>query len=129
MSDQDNSDHRDVLDLEHKFMDACLKSDTEALDSILAADFVFTDPDGINLTKGEWLDDLRTGDFKFESLDVEKVEARVKGNVATVEARVHIKARSRKAGYSGTYSAMDIYERRGEGWQLTLSSASQMSGE
>ncbi|HVF92063.1 MAG TPA: nuclear transport factor 2 family protein [Blastocatellia bacterium] len=129
MPDQDNTDHRDVLALEYRFMDACLRSDTEALDSILAADFVFTDPDGINLTKGEWLDDLRTGDFKFESIDIESVDARVKGNVATVEASIRIKARSRKAGYSGTYSAMDIYERRGGGWQLTLSSASQIQGE
>lgn len=126
MPDPNDSDHKDVLELEHKFIDACLRSDTQALDPILADDFVFTDPNGLTLTKAEWLDDLRTGDFKFESLDIHRVDARVKGDVATVEARLGIKARSRKAGYSGTYSAMDIYERRGEGWQLTLSSANQI---
>jgi len=126
MPDPNNSDHQDVLELEYKFLDACLRGDTEALGSILSDDFVFTDPNGLTLTKSEWLDDLRTGDFKFESLDVDDVSARVKGDVATVEARVSIKARSRKAGYSGTYSAMDIYERRGDAWQLTLSSANEI---
>jgi ketosteroid isomerase-like protein len=126
MSDPNNSDHKDVLELEHKFLDACLGGDTRALDSILADDFVFTDPNGLTLTKSEWLDDLRTGHFKFESLGIDEIDARVKGDVATVEARVRIEARSRKAGYSGTYSAMDVYERRGEGWRLTLSSANKI---
>ena len=128
MPDQTSSDHQDVLELEYKFIDASLRSDVEALDSILAPDFVFTDPDGVNLNKGEWLDDLGAGDFKFESIDVDKVEARVKGDVATVEATLRIKARSRKAGYGGTYSAIDVYERRGGRWQLTLSSANQIEG-
>ena len=126
MSNRYNSEHQDILDLERRFIDACLRSDTETLDSILAAEFVFTDPNGINLTKREWLDDLRTGEFKFESVEIDKLEARVKGDVATVELILHIKARSRKAGYSGIFSAMDIYERRGEGWQLTLSSANEI---
>lgn len=126
MSNQYNGEHQDILDLEHRFIDACLGSDTQALDSILAADFVFTDPAGINLTKREWLDDLKTGEFKFESISIDKLEARVKGDVATVELILHIKARSRKAGYSGIFSAMDIYERRGEEWQLTLSSANEI---
>lgn len=129
MSNQYNSEHQDILDLEYRFIDACLRSDTQALDSILAADFVFTDPNGINLTKSEWLDDLRTGEFKFESIEIDKIEARVKGDVATVELSLHIKARSRKAGYSGIFSAMDIYERRGANWQLTLSSANQVNGD
>ena len=129
MSNQYKSEHQDVLDLAHRFIDACLKGDTEALDSILAADFVFTDPKGINLTKREWLDDLRTGDFKFESIDIDKLEARIKGDVATVEMSLRIKARSRKAGYSGMFSAIDIYERRGQGWQLTLSSANEITEE
>jgi len=126
MPDQNRTDHQDVLELEYKFIDASLRSDTEALDSILAADFVFTDPDGVNLNKSEWLGDLGTGDFKFASIDIDKVDVRVKGDVATVEAVLRINARSPKAGYRGAYSAIDVYERRGGRWQLTLSSANQI---
>lgn len=128
MPDQTTSDRKDVLELEYKFIDASLRGDTGSLDSILAADFVFTDPDGVNLNKREWLDDLGTGDFKFESIDIDEIDVRVKGDVATAEATLRIKARSRKAGYSGTYSAIDIYERRGGRWQLTLSSANKVDG-
>jgi hypothetical protein len=58
MTDQNSGEQRQVAELEHNFIEACLKSDVPLLDGILADNFTFTDPNGVNLTKEEWLADL-----------------------------------------------------------------------
>ncbi len=126
MTDQNTSEQLRVLELEYSFIDACLSRDTQVLDSILADDFIFTDPNGVNLTKQEWLSDLASGDFRFETLNIEEAQVSVREDVATVQASIKVRAQSKKAGYKGRYSAMDIYERRGGRWQMTLSTANQV---
>jgi hypothetical protein len=73
MTDQNSSEQQQVAELEHNFIEACLKSNTSVLDDILADDFTFTDPNGVNLTKEEWLADLASGDFKFETAEPEDI--------------------------------------------------------
>jgi ketosteroid isomerase-like protein len=125
MTDQRTSEQQQIMELEYRFIEACLKADTQVLDSILADDFIFTDPNGVNLTKQEWLADLTSGDFRFESIMIEALQVSVREDVATVQVSLRVKAQSKKAGYNGRYSAMDIYERRGERWEMTLSTANQ----
>lgn len=127
MTDQGSSEQLHILELEHSFIEACLRNDTQVLDRILADDFIFTDPNGVNLTKQEWLADLTSGDFRFETINIEEVEVSVREAVATVQASLRVRAKSKKAGYDGRYSAMDIYERRGGQWQMTLSTANQIN--
>jgi ketosteroid isomerase-like protein len=127
MTDQSANEQRQITELEHRFIEACLKNDTQVLDSILADDFIFTDPNGVNLTKQEWLADLTSGDFRFEAVKIEALQVSVRADVATVQASLSVRAQSKKAGYNGRYSAMDIYERRGGRWEMILSSANQMT--
>jgi len=125
MTDQCTSEQHQIMELEYSFIEACLKKDTQVLDSILADDFIFTDPNGVNLTKQEWLADLTNGDFRFEAIKIEALQVSVREDVATVQASLSVRAQSKKAGYDGRYSAMDIYERRGKRWEMILSTANQ----
>ena len=127
MTDQSAGEQRRIIELEHHFIEACLKNNTQVLDSILADDFIFTDPDGVNLTKQEWLADLTSGDFRFEAVKIEALQVSVRANVATVQASLSLRAQSKKAHYNGKYSAMDVYERRGERWEMILSTANQIT--
>lgn len=43
MTDQRASEQQQIMELEYSFIEACLKADTQVLDSILADDFIFTD--------------------------------------------------------------------------------------
>ena len=98
MKDQKSSEQQQVAELEHNFIEACLQSVTPVLDDILADDFTFTDPNGVNLTKEEWLADLSSGDFKFEAAELEDIRVNIREGVAVVEATIRVKARSKKAG-------------------------------
>jgi ketosteroid isomerase-like protein len=121
-----STDQQQVTELEYSFFEACLKGDTEVLAQILADDFIFTDPHGVNLTKQEWLAGIISSDFRFESIEVEKVEVSVREEIASVGAHLKVKAQSKKAGYDGKYSALDIYEKRAGRWQMRLSTANRV---
>jgi ketosteroid isomerase-like protein len=126
MSEPNNNDHQLVNDLEHEFLAACLSADIEKLSHILADNFIFTDPYGLNMTKSEWLDGINSGEFTFESIELNDLEVHVSTNIAWARAEVHVKARSNKADYDGFFSAMDIYENRQGKWQIILSTAHQL---
>lgn len=129
MTDSYRDEKAEVMELERRFIDACLQANTEFLDSIMADSFIFTDPKGLNLTKAEWLADLRSGAFRFESIHIGDLRVNVSGDMASVMVNLRVTAKSKKAGYSGEYSAMDIYERRGDNWKIILSTANQLNAE
>lgn len=126
MSEPNTGEQQKLRALEHEFLAACLSANIARLDEILADNFIFTDPYGLNLTKAEWLEGLRTGGFTFEAIELKGLEIHASTNIAWARAEVRLKARSNKADYDGFFSALDIYENRGGRWQLILSTANQL---
>jgi ketosteroid isomerase-like protein len=126
MSNLHHNDQQLVKDLEHQFLTACLSADIEKLNHILADNFIFTDPYGLNMTKLEWLSGIKSGEFTFESIQLKDLEVHVSTNIAWARAEIHVKARSNKAGYDGLFSAMDIYEKQDDKWQIILSTANHL---
>jgi ketosteroid isomerase-like protein len=125
MINRDAETQSQIETLERRFIEACLKNDTRVLDSILAEDFVFTDPSGVNLTKQEWLADLASGDFIFEAVEIEGLRVNLREDTAMVYVSLRLKAQAKKAAYAGTYSAMDVYENREGEWKMILSTANR----
>jgi hypothetical protein len=126
MAESNTNDHQLLKTLEYEFLASCLSADIEKLDKILADNFIFTDPYGLNLTKAEWLGGLKSGEFTFEAIELQDLEIYISTNIASATVEVQVKARSNKAGYDGIFSAMDIYEKREGRWQLILSTARQL---
>lgn len=126
MAEIHDSEHQLVKDLEHLFLASCLRADIEKLNHILADNFIFTDPFGLNMTKSEWLEGIKSGEFTFESIELKNLEVHVSTNIAWARAEIHLQARSNKAAYNGFFSAMDIYENREGKWQIILSTANQL---
>ncbi|MBI3649520.1 MAG: nuclear transport factor 2 family protein [Acidobacteria bacterium] len=123
------TDEEAVKNLEFELIEACVKADLERLDHILADNFIFTDPDGLNLTKAQWLKGMESGQLIFEALQITALAVRIEKNIAT--ASVHIRARinAQETRYHGDYSAMDIYEKRNGRWQAILSTANPVAAE
>lgn len=126
MAEQIKNDQQVVEELESEFIAACLRADIEKLDLILADSFIFTDPNGVILTKSEWLADMKSGEFIFESLTMNALVVHVSKHIASAKAELNMKAKSKKGDYHGIYSAMDIYENREGKWQIILSTANQL---
>lgn len=99
----------------------------ETLERILADDFIFTDPEGNLLSKDEWIADLRSGELKFESIQVNDLQVRSYGDAAVANGRTTVKATSKEGGFDGRYCYTVMYVRRNGRWQAVAEHATFLS--
>ena len=75
---------RRILDLQHRWSEALLKADIEALDAILEDTYVDTDESGSRLDKLAILGALKSGDLKLASITLLETEVYRYGNSAVL---------------------------------------------
>jgi len=75
---------RRILDLQHRWSEALLKADIEALDAILEDTYVDTDESGSRLDKLAILGALKSGDLKLDSITLLETEVYRYGNSAVL---------------------------------------------
>ena len=73
-----------ILDLQHRWVEALLKTDTEALEAILEDTYVDTDESGSRLDKPAILGALKSGDLKLDSITLLETEVYRYGNSAVL---------------------------------------------
>ncbi len=61
-----------------------LEENIQKLDQVLAEDVTLSFPDGSLWGKSDFLDDLRSGDLKYDAVDEEEEQVRLYGHVAVV---------------------------------------------
>ncbi len=76
----------DILRVEKQFEEAVAANDADALDQILAGDWIIIDPDGAIIEKGRFLGAIRMGILKHQSMTSENPRVSIHGNTATVTA-------------------------------------------
>jgi|SRR5215467_1152439 len=115
---QSNGTAKELIALENRFSQALLAADWKALAKIEADDLIFTNADGSVTHKSDDVASLRSGEEKFESIDVSDVIVQDFGEVAVVTGKVVEKARYKTSDISGTYRFTDVWARRDGGWRL-----------
>lgn len=111
-------DEKAVAQLSAKLMAAVARKDREALEVLVADDFVLQIPGDTNARftrRAEWITNavqMDWAEFRHENL-----LAQVRGDQATVSSRLHF----RVAPYPFALDAgvVDTWERRGSDWQIT----------
>jgi ketosteroid isomerase-like protein len=73
-----------LTDLENRWVDALVKSDTATLDSIFADTYVDTDEHGQRTDKQGVLSVLKSGELKLESIKLSDMQVHVYGDAAIV---------------------------------------------
>ena len=106
-----------IKDLEKQWTDAELKQDAVALDRILADDIVEIESTGQVQTKAEDLADLKSGEFKLESLSFGDMKVRVFGNVAVVNGPYTMKGTYKGKDISHEGHFTDVFVKRQGRWQ------------
>ncbi len=115
--------------LSKQYREAVVKGDTNAMDSILADDWV-----GINLagdveSKAEQVKNLKDGSVDFEAIDPESVKVRVYGDAAVVMGSYHV-----KLTYNGQKSEIlvrntEVFARQGGQWQCVSTQVTSIAGQ
>jgi hypothetical protein len=73
-----------ILDLQHRWVEALVKADTAALDTILADSYVDTDESGSRFDKRGVLAALKSGDLKLESITLLETHVQRYGDSAVL---------------------------------------------
>lgn len=121
-----NQEEVRIEQLEYELVDAFRKRDLNALRSILADEFIITDPHGPSFTKEQYLADLEAGRVLFKSLVIDELEVRVIDSTAVVIGKATADGRSKDGPYKGQYSFMDVYLKKSQGWQAILSAVNRV---
>ena len=108
----------EVLKINKEYDMAVVKNDVQALERILADDYIYTDTDGSIYNKMQDLEIAKSGDLKFESGMSDDVKVRVYGDTAIVTGRWMSKGVYKGKAFDDKERYTSFYVRRAGRWQL-----------
>jgi ketosteroid isomerase-like protein len=111
---------REIVDLERQTKEAILHRDAEFSMRILAEDYVAITPLGQVTTKQDAISARRSGQLRYESMNVTEMVVRLYGDTAVVTARADVKGHQLGEDFSGPYRYTRVWVRRNGRW-LTVS--------
>ena len=107
-----------VKELDAKRFAAQMKNDMEALTTLLADDLVYCHSSAKVDGKSEFIDSMRSGRTKYESIEPSDVKVRVYGNTAIVNgmAKLTVATNGQPNTFSLRYT--DVWVMRDNKWQM-----------
>jgi ketosteroid isomerase-like protein len=108
---------REIVDMERQAKEASLHRDADFSQRTLADDYVAITPLGTITTKQETLSARKSGQLRYESIDITDMVVRVYGEMAVVTARADVKGHQLGEDFSGPYRYTRVWVRRGGHWQ------------
>jgi ketosteroid isomerase-like protein len=108
---------REIVDMERQTKDATLHRDADFPTKALADDYVAITPLGQITTKQDALSARRSGQLRYESVNVTDMVIRLYGDTAIVTARAEVKGHQLGEDFSGPYRYTRVWVRRNGHWQ------------
>jgi ketosteroid isomerase-like protein len=108
---------REVIDMERQAKEASLRRDPEFPEKALADDYVAISPLGQVTTKKEAISARKSGQLRYETIDVSDMVVRLYGDTAIVTARADVKGHQLGEDFSGPYRYTRVWVRRSGRWQ------------
>jgi ketosteroid isomerase-like protein len=117
----------EIDQIEDAWRNAILKSNTAALDSLLADDYMAITASGTLQTKEQALANLRSGRIRFTAIDVSERKVRFYGATALVTSLVQVQGATADGNTSGSYRYTRVYVRDARGkWKIVSFEASRI---
>jgi ketosteroid isomerase-like protein len=108
---------RQIVDMERQSKEASLRRDSDFSVRFLAEDYVAITPLGQVTTKQETISARRSGQLRYEAMNITDMVVRVYGDMAVVTARAEVKGRQLGEDFSGPYRYTRVWVRRNGQWQ------------
>ena len=108
---------RQIVDMERQSKEASLRRDSEFSLRTLAEDYVAITPLGQVTTKQETISARRSGQLRYEAMNITDMVVRVYGDTAVVTARAEVKGHQLGEDFSGPYRYTRVWVRRNGQWQ------------
>jgi hypothetical protein len=108
---------RQIVEMERQSKEASLRRDSDFSLRILAADYVAITPLGQITTKEETISARRSGQLRYEAMNITDMVVRVYGDTAVVTARADVRGHQLGEDFSGPYRYTRVWVRRNGQWQ------------
>jgi ketosteroid isomerase-like protein len=112
----DQESIRQIIDMEHQAREASLRRDVEFSQRNLADDYVAITPLGQVTTKQDTVSARKSGQLKYDTINVTDMVVRVYGDTAVVTARADVKGHQLGEDFSGPYRYTRVWVRRTGHW-------------
>ena len=108
---------REIVDMERQAKEASLHRDPDFTQRTLAEDYVAITPLGQVTTKQDSVTARKSGQLRYDTIDVSDMVVRVYGDMAVVTARADVKGHQLGEDFSGPYRYTRVWVRRTGHWQ------------
>lgn len=108
---------RQIIDMERQAKEASLRRDADFSLRTLAEDYVAITPLGQVTTKQETISARRSGQLRYESMNITDMVVRLYGDTAVVTARAEVRGHQLGEDFSGPYRYTRVWVRRNGQWQ------------
>jgi len=116
-SANDQETIREIVEMERQAKEASLHRDADFPLRTLADDYVAITPLGQVTTKQDAISARRSGQLRYDSMNITDMVVRLYGDTAVVTARADVKGRQLGEDFSGPYRYTRIWVRRNGRWQ------------
>lgn len=125
-SSSGSGDEQQLLSIEQKWADAMKNDDPGALQKIEADNYVFTNPEGKITNKQDDVNDLKSGQAKYQSVELSSLQAHVHGDTAIVTGHIAIKGTEKGKDISGNYVFTDTFVKRNGTWEAVATQSNKL---
>ena len=113
---RDQETVREILDLERQAKDAAVHRDPTFSQRMLADDYLAITPLGQVITKADTVAARKSGQLRYDSIEISEVMVRVYVNTAIVTARAAVKGVDLGEEFDGSYRFTRVWVRRSGRW-------------
>ena len=113
----DQATIREIIEMERQAKEASLRRDADFSQKTLADDYVAITPLGQVTTKQDTVSARKSGQLRYETINVTDMVIRIYGDTAVVTARADVKGHQLGEDFSGPYRYTRIWVRRTGHWQ------------
>jgi hypothetical protein len=117
-----------LLSVFEKLRKALFDCDAEALQGLIAEDYVGYDPNGNPQDRKMTLEVYQPGGAKLDTYDVGGVEVRIAGEIGIITGTGYIHGTFADAEFEHDLRFLDIYIMRDGDWRLYLSQVTPLNG-
>lgn len=108
---------REIIEMERQAKEASLRRDADFSQKTLAEDYVAITPLGQVTTKSDTVSARKSGQLRYETINVTDMVIRIYGDTAVVTARAEVKGHQLGEDFSGPYRYTRVWVRRTGHWQ------------
>ncbi len=112
----DDSAIREIVEMERQAREASIRRDADFSQRTLAEDYVAITPLGQVTTKQDTVSARKSGQLRYDTINVSDMVVRVYGDTAVVTARADVKGHQLGEDFSGPYRYTRIWVRRTGHW-------------